>query len=176
VERVIWPEIAQRELRDHQEPVERVETASTVVSPTTWPATALKEVHASVERDAVRVPEVTTATDAVNRVIWPEIAPTHKLKVLAHLVAVETASDAVNWDILPEIAQIARPPPAAEPQDKATASSAVSPVTWPETALLKQCCQWIASKKEIEFVSGMKPFISLRREFIFVSQPNPQYT
>ena len=145
MERVTWPEIAQRELRDHQERVERAVTASTVVSPTTWQETVPREVLASVERAAGRVQEVITAIDVVNPVIWPETAPILKLKAQGHPAEAEIALDVVNWVILRGIAQTARHPPVAGPQDRAIASSVASPVTWPETALLKQWCQWIAS-------------------------------
>ncbi len=128
--------IAPIRLREFQElPVEREETASTAVNPTTSPETAHRvPLLASVVRAEARVPEATTATDAVSLVTWPETAPTLQLRETRDQ-EVETVSVAASWVTWPETAPTLNQLPREElPDSRAIASSAVSQVTSLETA------------------------------------------
>lgn len=138
VVRDTWHVTAPRRPREAQEaPVERVETASIAVRPTTSPEIALRDpLLASAARAEARAPEATTATDAVSRVTWPEIAPTLQLRAI-RVQEVETVSVAASSAIWPEIAPTARPLPREDPDRLAIASSAVSQVTSLEIAELK---------------------------------------
>jgi hypothetical protein len=134
VRRATWLAIAPRRVTDLPDLlVERVATASTAVNPTTSPETAHRAVLVSAERAEARVPEATTATDAVSLVTWPETAPTPPWRV-PRAAEAATASVAVSSVTWPETAPTARLLLREELPDRATASSAVSLVTSLETA------------------------------------------
>jgi hypothetical protein len=117
--------------------VEKEETASTAVSRTISPETALRAalLPVSAERERARVREAITATDAASPVTSLETAPTPPRKVHKAEEA-ETVSVAENSVIWPEIAPTLRPALREDQQDKATASNAASPVILLEIAEL----------------------------------------
>lgn len=141
--RAIWLVIAQIDLSVSPELlVAREEAASIAVSKIISPETAHKATKVdpdSVERERERE-EAITATDATRLDIWPETAPTPKLREPAPKEDVEeTASVVANWDISPETAQAVKCKltDLVEDSDLETALSAVSPVILPVTAELK---------------------------------------